>query len=204
MKRYFAWIAVLALWGCGSSGDSVEQMIAFTPEHFRDTAQVVDDTLETTAIISTEQGRHEIGDIFTDGWKCKSFLRAFVDKRSGAATYQLYVEIRYLGDRRAYNTINYFTPQGVRSSSLVRIARDKGPCPRSGDCQHTEDVGLNMPEDMLRQIAATYAPNTRNGWLFKLKGKIGGTDVEDVIMPSEAAGMLMAVQAYKSSLHHLY
>jgi hypothetical protein len=202
MRKYLALIAVLALCGCGSSGDSAEQMISFTPEHFRDTAQIVDDHLETTAIISTEQGRHEIGDMVTDGWKCKSFLRAFVNKRSGAATYQLYVVIRYFGDRRGFSTINYFTPKGVQSSSLVKIARDKGSCPKSDECVHKEIVGFDMSESMVRQIAATYAPNARNGWLFKLKGRIIGADQEDVIMPSEAAGLLLAVQAYKVSLHH--
>jgi hypothetical protein len=202
MKKLFALIAVLALCGCGSSGDSAEQMISFTPEHFRDTARIIDDALDTTAIITTEEGSRRGGDFSVDGWTRKSFLRAFVDKRSRAATYQLYVAISYLGDRRVYSTINYFTPQGVQSSSLVKIAHGTDSCHEGEECLRTEDVALNMPEDMVRQLAATYTTHTRNGWVFKIKGKIIGTDVVGVIMPSEAAGLLMAVQAYKASLRH--
>jgi len=89
----------------------------------------------------------------------------------------------------------------VQSSSLIKIARDKGACPKNNECLHTEDVGFNVPEDMVRKIATTYAPHAKNGWLFKLKGKIVGTDVEGVIMPSEAAGLLMAVQSYRATPH---
>ncbi len=65
-----------SLSGC-ASGPTVEELISLTPEHFRDTATVKDDVLETTAVISTENGYVERG--FAD-----DFLRAFIDKKTGA------------------------------------------------------------------------------------------------------------------------
>ena len=198
MGKLFALIAALALMGC--AGESVDEIVSYTPEHFRDTAKITDDQLETTAIITTEDGRHQVVNYDVDGWACKSYLRAFIDKRSGATSYQLYADITYYDDRRIYSTINYFSLKGVQSAPLIRIAHNTDPCHKA-DCLHTEDVGFNMPDSMVREIAATYAPHAKNGWLFKLKGKVIGTDIEGVVMPSEAAGLLMAVQAYKASLH---
>lgn len=201
MRKRLALIALFALCGCVSTHDNAALLVSLTPEHFRDTAQIIDDPLETTVIISMEPGFHEVNNVFHDGWECDSFLRAFVDKRSGATTYQLYIDAGYIGhDRRLYDTINYFTPQGVQSDPVIKIARDKGSC-RKDDCVHKEIVGFNMPETILRQIAATYAPNAGNPWLFKLKGKIVGAEQEDGIMPSEAAGLLMAVQSYRATPH---
>jgi hypothetical protein len=193
-------VAALALCGC-ASGDSFETLVSMTPEHFRDTAQILDDQLETTAIISMEPGFHARHNLAVDRLVCDAYLRAFVEKQSGATTYQLYVDASYSGhDRRLYNTIVYRTPQGIQSAPVIVISRDRANC-RKDDCMHRDVVAFDMPEAMLREIAATYTPNVRNGWLFKIKGKFLDTDIEDVIMPSEAAGLLMAVKAYKASLH---
>lgn len=199
MRKIFVLIGALALWGC-ASGDSAEDIMSYTPEHFRDTALITDDALDTVAVISTQNGRHQGTDFGGDGWSCKSFLRAIIDKRSRATTYQLYAEVSYFDDRRAYSMINYFTPQGVQSVPLTKIAHSSDPCHKS-DCMKTEDVAFDMPESMLREIAGTYAPHAANGWEFKLKGRIISTDVVGVVMPSEAAGLLMTVKAYKASLH---
>ncbi len=201
MRKPLVFIVALALCGC-ASGDSFETLISMTPEHFRDTAQIFDDQLETTAIISMEPGFHGPHNMPQDGWVCDAYLRAFVEKQSGATTYQLYVDVSYVAhDRRLYDTIVYRTSQGVQSAPVIKISRDRASC-RKNDCTHRDVVAFEMPETMLRQIAATYTPNTRNGWLFKIKGKFIDTDVQYVIMPSEAAGLLMAVQAYKASLRH--
>jgi hypothetical protein len=202
MRKHVVLIAVLALCGCAPQHDDIGLLLSLTPEHFRDTAQITDDPLETTAVISMEPGYQGNNNARRDGWSCNSFLRAFVDKRSGATTYQLYADTGYTGhDRRLYDTINYFTPQGVQSAPVIKIARDKGSCPKNDACVHKEIVGFNMSESMVRQIAATYAPNAKNGWAFRLKGRIVGADQEDAIMPSEAAGLLLAVQAYRASGH---
>jgi len=201
MRRLFSLMAVLALCGCATSHDNPE-LFLLTPEHFRDTAQIVDDSLETTATISMEPGYHEHNNINKDGWSCDSYLRAFVDKRSGRTTYQLYVDVGYIShERRLYDSVNYKTPEGIQSAALIKIARDKNYCRRDKECEHDEVVGLNLPEGVVREIAATYSPNAQNPWLFKLKGRILNEDMEDGIVPAEAAGLLMAVQAYKASLH---
>jgi hypothetical protein len=203
MRKLLALIAVLVLGGCAPQHDDVDLLLSLTPEHFRDTAKITDDSLETTAVISMEPGYQGNNNAGRDGWSCNSFLRAFVDKRSGATTYQLYIDAGYTGhDRRHYDTINYFTPQGIQSAPVIKIARDKGSCPKNDECVHKEIVGFDMSESTVRQIAINYKPNAPNGWLFKLKGRIVGADQEDVIMPSEAAGLLLAVQAYKASLGH--
>jgi hypothetical protein len=193
---------VLALGSCASSQDDVKALVAMTPEHFRDTAAITDDELETTAVISMEPGFKQTIFVWDTGWECNSFLRAFVDKRTLKVNYQLYVVVGYVGSQwRFYDTINYKTAAGVESAPVTLITRDVPTCTSQG-CLYKETVGFDMSEQMIRQIAASYTPSAGNPWLFKLKGKIIGADQEDGIMPAEAAGLLEAAAVYTGSRHH--
>jgi hypothetical protein len=175
---------------------------SLTPEHFRDTALVVDDNLTIVATISMENGfqeRSALGIPVSHG----SFLRAFVNKQTGTVSYQVYTYLTYVAPEwRFYDTVNFRADGSVQSMPVKIIDREVLGCGYVNGCEYEEHLGFAMEADLLRQLAADYRPDGHNPWLFKVTCRIQGDDWTDGIMPSEASGMLMAVSDYKTA-HHL-
>lgn len=173
------------------------ELVNLSKEHFRDTATIKDDSLDTVAIISTVKGFQErqglVGVVWDD-----NFLRAFVDKKTGLTRIQLYQIIYYQGDSwRFYHTINYESPEGPQARPLVIIDRDVNcKFSRYGGCMYAEHVGLEVDEQFLRLIAAGYQPGQRTAWKFKFIAK-SGNEYKDGLLPAEVAGFLDALDAYR-------
>ena len=169
--------------------------LALTPEHFRSTAKVSDDSLDTTATISTEAGFQDKRGLLGIVWN-DNFLRAFIDKKTGVATFQVYQRIAYSGDWRFYQQVNYETPDGPQAVEVTSIAQDVVGCSAYGGCTHDEAFGFSVPESLLRRIASLYQPGVALGWRFKFKAK-AGDDWQDGMLPAEIVGMLQVVDAYR-------
>ena len=181
------------------------KLVALAPEHFRDTASIKDDSLETTAVITTLNGFQYkaglLGIVNAD-----AFIRAFVDKSTGKARYQIYYYVIYYG--KGWNfleRVNYETPSGPATKELTVISRDVGSCSQYIGCQHIETVGFDVPEDLLRKIASTYSPapsvESAVAWKFRFKSK-SGQDFDMLLTAAEVSGALMAVDAYTASHGH--
>jgi len=198
---YVAVGAALLLSGCAgpSVQEQASQLVLLTPEHFRDTATLKDDPLDTTAIITTEPGWKETKGLLKVVWN-DEFLRVFVDKRTGAATFQVYTYVAYFAPGwHFYQTANYATPSGPTEVPVDVIDRHVIDCDaQAGGCDYSESVGFDVTEPFLKAIAATYSPGAGNPWLFKLNAK-SGDEYKDGLMPAEIAGCLMAVDAYRAS-----
>ncbi|WP_147121214.1 hypothetical protein [Flavisphingopyxis soli] len=177
------------------SAKQMQQLQALTPEGARHALTISDDELETVVNITSEKVWKSRGK-FTDKVRSDNFLRAFIDKSSGAVRYQLYQEITYSGEWRRITTVNYATPNGPVSAPVVSIAKDVITCDY-GLCVYREAVGFDIPAKQLEAIAASYAPGQSRLWRFRFKGQ-SGLDWEDRLAPAEAAGVLLAVRAYRA------
>jgi len=105
-------------------------LLAMTPDDFARTASVKDDALEVRATITTQPGYVERHGLLGVVWS-DNFLRAFVDKTSGATTFQLYQQIVYAGRLYKYfDSINYETPSGPRAVQTINLGRTER-CSRS-------------------------------------------------------------------------
>ena len=128
-----------------------------------------------------------------------NFLRAFVDKTSGAASYQLYQRIVYEGRLYKYfRTVNYETQSGPRSVETLDLGRTE-QCSRSqlfGGCTRTESLAVPIDEALLRTIAARYAPGADTAWHFRFKAQ-SGDDYDGAMAPAEVAGLLAKVADYR-------
>jgi hypothetical protein len=199
MKTIAGWLTALVviLW--------TPQVIAKDPpllslsmEHFRDTATLKDDALDTTATITTEPGfveHHGLLRVVSDD----GFLRGFIDKKTGAKTLQVYEFITYYGDWRSYNTANYQTPDGPKSVPAIPIAKEVVDCSGGvSKCTVVEHVAFIVDESLLRQIAAGYVPGKPAVWLYKLIAQ-AGPDFEDGFSNAEVAGFLAKVDAYTAA-----
>lgn len=208
MKRSLLIVSVAAiLSGCAtatvpSAGTPVsprtaQDALALTPDHFRQTAEIEDDSLDVTANINTRLGMAKKQGLLGIVWD-DNFLRAIVDKKTGATVFQVYQWINYTGDWRFYNTVNFETPDGPSQASLTRISQDVLSCSgsRYGGCTHSEHFAFTVDEALLRTIAAGYRPGQEAVWRFKY-GASQAEDWQDGLLPAEVAGFLQAVDAYR-------
>lgn len=179
-----------------------KKLLSMTPEQFQSAVTVADDDLETIAVLSTEKGFKErrgaiIGSVLDD-----NYLRAYIDKKTGETKYELHQWIRYNGGLRRYYSANYATPDGPKSKDVTVVARNAGFCPDVeivADCNVTEHVKITVDESLLRTIAANYRPNGSVAWRFKLKAE-NSKDWQESMMAAEIAGLLRAVDAYKTHI----
>jgi hypothetical protein len=204
MKIRFGLMAVaLSVSGCAAQDpkELVAQISAMTPQSCAAIATIKDDPLDVKATMTTEPCWHDkqglLGLVWTDG-----FLRAFIDKKTGKVEFQVYEYITYSGPGwHFYESVNYATPSGPVQAPVTVIDQHVIDCGGPGGCTYSETVGFDMDEQMLRVIAATYSPGAPNAWLYKFNSK-SGIEFKDGLMPSEVAGGLAAVDAYRSA-HHL-
>jgi hypothetical protein len=162
-----------------------------TPADFARTVSSKNDSLETEAELDTYKGWLERpSDVF---------LRAYVDKATGAVTYQLYATIAFGQDWRFYDRVNYELPGGQVGSSEVHRVNSNVSCGSYG-CNFVEEVVFDVPEPLVRAIASTYQPGSNAAWHFKIKCRFADADYQNGIVPAEAAGLLSAVDAYRATM----
>ena len=204
MPRVYNWMTSFALGVIITGGTAqaqkpskqAQRFLALTPADFQSAMTVKDDALDTVARISTEQGYQEKRGLLHIVWN-DNFLRAFIDKKSGKTDFQLYQIISYDGGWRFYETVNYETPTGPESKPVTVIDRSVDGC-RTYGCSFTEHIAFDVPEVLLRQVAASYTSATPHAWHFKFGSK-AGMEFQDGINVAEAAALLDAVDKYHSA-----
>lgn len=173
--------------------DRIEEKLEdLTPEHFQESASVSGDELDTLVTITTRDGvKHRGG--FSARYRADSFVRAFVSRETGEASFQIYATITYNRDWRHYNQVNFATADGHISADLDRIGTDAN-CEYSV-CVLTEIVGFTVEEDTLRAITA----NGSDPWRFRFYAR-SGDDWTELMSRSELAGALATVDEYRTTL----
>ena len=95
-------LAIASILGAPASAEAAEQKVSkqarkylsMTPDDFKACTAIKDDSLDTIAVLNTspcfQEKRGILGIVWND-----NFLRAFIDKRTGATTYQVYQYISY-------------------------------------------------------------------------------------------------------------
>jgi hypothetical protein len=129
-----------------------------------------------------------------------NFLRAFIDKKSGKTSFQVYQVIYYQGSGwNFFQRVNFETPSGPQSKPATVIKRDVD-CTgsRYSGCTYIEHVAFDVDESLLRTIASGYSPGKSSTWKFKFTAK-SGQDYNDGMLPAEVAGLLDKVDEYLAS-----
>lgn len=78
------------------------------------------------------------------------FLRSFIDKKTKAISHQIYLTIGYIDNSRYYKNA---TDENANILKTIHISSDVGSC--SGGCSIHEVVGIEIPDQYLRDHAAT-------------------------------------------------
>jgi hypothetical protein len=180
-----------------------KSLLALTPERVRTATTVIDDPLEFDATFSTEKAHRE-------GWLLlkpdghDNHLRAIVDKRSGQTRYEIRTKLRYWGTQRDYKSAHFATDGGVQKADLTLTRHGQEFCSTNDlnfACPLTKTIAFEVDESVIRSIAAKYQASGQQPWGFKLKDDTG-YDVTSAIVPAEAAGLLQAVDNYRTQINN--
>jgi hypothetical protein len=179
------------------TADNIAKATAASPFEISLGAKVDNDPLEQEVVVSTSpffSDSQRAGDVVASD----RFVRAFINKKTGEARFQIYVWIEYVGDWQLFSRASYSTPSGPQSVDVTEIGTNVIGC-RRASCLHREDVGFIVPEADLRAISAGASGGSGQTWAFKLTGRFeGGTRLEMLI--TEIAGALIAVDRERQYL----
>lgn len=177
---------------------AVRLLSALTPDNVAERVTLKDDDLAAQAMFTTVPIYQERGGLFS-GVPSDSFLRAFVDKRTGQIIWQDYTTINYSGPSwQFYEVANYQTSLGVTQVPVTVIDRNVNDCSKLGGCSFTEELGFNLTDEVIRAIAKLYVPGAKLGiWRFRLEGE-GGGDFTDGFAVAEVAGLVQAVDRWRA------
>lgn len=167
---------------------------ALTADHFHAKTQVIDDPLDVETVISSERG-FRTGQGLLKSPASDNHLRAFVDKRSGAARFEVRQTLMYPGSIRGYGKVAYQTSQWPVTTSLTKIRDNASHCflfEAPEVCR--EEVSFSVSESELRRAAA--APGA---WGFKFTSD-KGYEHRTAITHAEIEGLLRAVDGYRRTL----
>jgi PDZ domain len=166
-----------------------------TSEAFKKSATVVEDAAEAKTKISSENASRSGNDRLL---RDRSYLRAYVNDRSGTVTYQVSTRTQYTATKyRLYRTAYFQTARGTDSAPVVVLSRSSGGCDAYGKCEYREDSGFYVDEAVLRAVAKDYAldPSSASPWTFRLKNK-SGDQLDGYLLDAEIAGLLARVDEY--------
>ncbi|SFK04911.1 hypothetical protein [Caulobacter sp. UNC279MFTsu5.1] len=178
------------------------KLAAMAAEQFQARAQIIDDHLETETVISTEGGFRHTRGLFKTPWN-DNHLRAVIDKRTGAARFEVRQTLKYPGSFRGYGEVNYQTSTWPVSAPLIKVRDNAQNCAlfEAGEVCF-EEVTFAVDEAHLREIAQRRVSGTPAPWAFKFKAG-DAYEHRAAIVQAEIVGLLRAVDDYKRGLTHL-
>lgn len=127
-----------------------------------------------------------------------SFLRAFIDRRSGEVTAQIYHVAKHGGDWNFYRTATYSLPDGLKQVETLAAGSDV-KC-QSWGCSFQEDVIIPIPFAALADKAAHFNPASPfNGIAYRLFGQTGVT-IDGVVPENELVAFVHVVERARPAL----
>ena len=203
MKSLGTIICLLLLLGLNSCGVATSResqaraALNLSRSHFKYSVTIKDGPLDTVITFSTINGVKERRGLLGIVWD-DNFLRAFIDKKSGTKTFQVYNSIYYGGRWKFFTQANYETPDGPKSTTLTIIDRRVVDCSDvrlTGGCNFNEHVAFLVDEKLLRWIGEADTVGQPIGWRYKLSAR-SGDDYQDGLLPAEIGGLLDRMDEY--------
>lgn len=128
-----------------------------------------------------------------------SFMRAFIDRKTGDVSAQIYQSTSYGG--RGFNTFSratYEVPAGVEEVEVTQVGTDVS-CSRYG-CTHYADVVFPVKLATLKAAAAGYDPsNPRIGLKYRIFGQ-SGANIDDAVPINEIVAFVNVIDQQVAGL----
>ncbi len=166
------------------------ELTSLSMQHFRDTAVVQQNPIDSTTTISTENGFVRHSGPMRMVWN-DEYLKAVIDHKTSQKSFQVYAWTIYSGNWRSYESASYQTANGPKSVPLAKIGKGVANC-AVGECTYTERVAFSVDEEVLRRLAAANAPDAAAVWTYTLSAK-SGPEFRGELSRAEIAGLLAKV-----------
>ncbi len=191
-------LAICLLVGCATQAQKIEEILSLDVDHFRETMSITDDSMETTVVFSTQGGYTEKHGLLKIVWS-DSFLRGYIDKKTGHKRFQVYVVMRHtLGDWAHPYQANYGRP--LRTTDVSKVGSDVD-CSGSdiyGSCKYEEHVVFDIHPDEVLRIWTEATPEDFKTLVWKFRVKNQGTkDYDDGIPLPEMIALVDMMNEYK-------
>jgi hypothetical protein len=163
--------------------------LAYTPEVAASILDIDDDPFKKVITVSSKP-------FYVPKGSSDQFLRAFIDRKTGDAQYQLYVTRTYGGSGwRFYRSITAIGPDGPVELKSDRIGSDVD-CSRYG-CSYYEVIVGDVDASLLKAVSQGATAGTGDRWLWKLFSQYSNTfDGDEAgLYKTEVAGLLLGVEA---------
>jgi hypothetical protein len=173
---------------------------AMSADAVRAAVEIVDDPLEPNVLFSTREAQRANWKLFRRAAH-DNHLVAAIDRQTGEARFQLRQTVRYWGEAREYHAAHFRDEGGLRTVALSEARPGNDVCPTTEnmlECPLTQHMAFDLSEQQVRAIAVHQAQANGAGWSFKMKDRTG-RDLVSTITPAEAAGLLLAVDQYRTS-----
>lgn len=165
--------------------------IAVTPHAIADMATVTSDPSANTIEISTEPFyKRDFGPLgLTSN---DEYVRVLIDKKTGAAVFQIYLKAQYLGGWRFLNRASYDTADGRERTRTQLLSKRVAQCSPYG-CAKQEEVVFDIPEAVVRAAAAEARAGVDAAWTFRAYNLSRG-GLTTGVLKTELAGALIAAE----------
>lgn len=191
-------VFLVIICGCSTTQQQVEKALNLDVDHFKQTMQITDDQMETTVAFSTAGGfvqKHGLlGIVWSD-----SFLRGYIDKRTGNKTFQCYVALRHTEGNWAHPyQANYGRPLRTEEVTKVHSDVDCSASDLYGSCKYEEHIVFNIHPDEVLRIWMEVTPEDFKDkvWKFRIKNR-GTQDYDDGILLPEMLALVETMNDYQ-------
>lgn len=177
-----------------------EKLASLSPQDFAQKVHVEDDPLEPAIQFSTQHG-YTRGRSIEGAYANDVHLRAVVDRNAGTVRWQVWHEFINVRGHKNVTAIHYLKGGTMTTAAPVTLDRWLDQCPPTdgvGSCNQFTRIAFELPEDVVREVAASYRAGSREPWRLRFKDA-SGRDVTGGIAPAEVAGLVQALDSWRIS-----
>ena len=189
--------AVLLMPGCSFTPD-YQQALDMTVEDYRNKVKK-DNAGAGHIIVFSSEDAVQNNPGTADSERDDNYVRAEVDRRTGATSYQIINLIHYQGeDWNHYQTVKYLTQEGVIEDKLIVVKREVTDCSVFSGGNYIEIVGFNLSEEIVKNGAQRYKPGDKTGLKYKFFAK-NGEGYKGILFAQELVAVYSLVEEYKKN-----
>lgn len=173
-------------------------LAALSPADFARAVAIVEDPLDGTVVLSTQpaypRSRAIAGARAND-----VHLRAVVDRASGAVRWQVWHELVYVGGAKDMSAVHFQSGGAESMARPLSVEHWLDRCPPTdapGFCNQATRIAFELPEQTVREIAASWQAGARQAWPLRFRDAAGG-EVTGGLAPAEAAGLVQALARWR-------
>ena len=180
---------------CSSTG-GYRQALEMSVDEYKNKITIDEVSSNQLAIISSKNAFPKAPEM-TESEKDDNYVRAFVNKSNGEAAFQIVSVIHYEDDNwRFFDQASFLTRDGMNEDKLTLIERKVIECGVFSGCEYMENVGFEIPEELVKKGAERYDPGVVSGLKYVLNSK-SGKEYKNIIFSQELIAVLRAVEDYK-------